>query len=481
MSDTKTKTLKYAISNSNIDLINELFTVENATNIHILNIIHRPKLYPTLELLLENNEALRNYVSKKITSYQIQSYIYRHSNIKLLNLCMTYLSSGGILQEIFNQAIYKANLVILNMLFEIGYDMDLAFDQTTIFEGYCEINDVYDSKITFDTFLYLDNIGIDILSHINKVYLNFCYANDICGLEFCLKNGVDPNDVFATIENPVNINVTKCLVVHGTDMTKLNFDAIKNFMASGNNSASIIYLIENGLDVRDYLYPLLNFCIGRSIDIIIYFVNLGMDINMMNKLLLESCCLDNIECVKFLLDSGADIHCKNNSILDFTYKYGMNYVQDNCFSISKLLISRGATSNNLTYTFCLSIIKLLVCKVDVELFTYFLDLGINLNSKFDIDAKKMFKINDAVEYILDAIVYFGQSELFKLCLKYGTNPYINNHSPLTIAVKMNQLEIIKILLYLGSVVDLNIEYIVKKSTINLLNEYQIEHKLRAKK
>lgn len=481
MTDTKPKTLKYAIANSDINLINELFTVENITTIDVFNIIRKPKLYPTLQLLLENNEALCNCVGKKITSYNIREYIYRNGNVELLKLCKTYLSSGGILQEIFDKAISKGNLVLLNMLFEIGYDMDVAFDRTTIFEGYGEINDVYDSQITFDTFLYLDNIGIDILYHINKVYLNFCYANDIRGLEFCLANGIDADFVFSKIRNPVSIDITKCLLDHGLHIDKLNFDTIKKFMSGGNNSASIIYLIENGLDTSDYLYPLLNFCIGRSIDIIIYFVNTGMDINTMNKLLLESCYLDNIECVKFLLDSGADIHCKNNSILDFTYEYGMNYVQDNCFPISKLLISRGATSNNPIYTLCLSIRKLSICKFDAELFTYFLDLGIDLNSKFDIDVKKMFKINDTVEYILDAIVYFGQTELFKLCLKYGANPHINNHTPLAIAVKMNRLEIIKILLDLGSVVDPHIEYIAKKSTINLLNEYQIDHKLRAKK
>jgi ankyrin repeat protein len=364
------------------------------------------------------------------------------------------------------------------MLFEIGYDMDSAFDETTMFNGYGTCNNVYDSQITFDTFLYLDNIGVDTLFYIDKVCLNFCYANDVAGLEFCLANGINADDIFCEIRNPVSIDIMKCLLDHELHIDKLNFDMIKKFMTGGNNSAAVIYLIENGLDTSDYLYPFLKFCIGRSIDIIGYFINSGIDINMMNKLLLRSCRLDNIDCVKFLLDSGADVHYDNNSILNFTYKYGMNYVQRNCFSISKLLIAYGAISNNPTYTFCLSIIKLSICNFDAELFTYLLDMHIDLNSKFDIDVKKTFMNNDAVEYILDAVVYFDKIDLFKLCLQHGADPYINNHSPLKISIKKNRLEIIKLLLDLGSVMDPELDYTVNQLTIDLLDQYQIHHKLK---
>jgi hypothetical protein len=146
--------------------------------------------------------------------------------------------------------------------------------------------------------------------------------------------------------------------------------------------------------------------------------------------------------------------------------------------ITKLLIKNGAVPNDPMYTFCLYIIRIRSRTFDVELFTYFLNTGINPNGKFDLKIKDKYVYEDNIEYILDAIVYVHKINLFKLCLEYGADPYINNHSPLKLAIKMNRLEMIKILLELGSTVDPNIDYHVDVATIDLLDQYQINHKLK---
>lgn len=119
-----------------------------------------------------------------------------------------------------------------------------------------------------------------------------------------------------------------------------------------------------------------------------------------------------------------------------------------------------------------TIYALRVCEYDEELFKYFLDLSIDLNNKFNVDILKCI-YNDNVEYILDVVIYFGQIDLFKLCLAYGADPYINNHNPIKTAIIENELEIIKILLDMESVVDPNFKSVVDQSTIDLLEQYQI--------
>lgn len=389
------------------------------------------------------------------------------------------LSLHTFLQRIFDQAISADNLQMLNILFEAGYDINLALNNTTIFNRMWTTNGKYMPQIKFSTFMHLEKLGINISEHVGKVCMIFCHSNDSIGLGFCLDNGVNVDHVFQLIIRPVHIEVIICLLRYNPNLNKLNLSNIEYIMGfNGDNYLSIIHLIENGLDISEYLYEFLSLCVYRSTNMLKYFINMGIDADTLNKLLPKACESGNFERVELLLANGADIHYNNNSILNFIYTdSSVKHSNKNWFNVTKLLIKNGAITNNIIYTFCAYICKISICGFDEELFTYFLELGIDVNSKFDMDVNKGYEYN-SIEYILDAIVYLGYIDLFKLCLKYGADPYINNHSPLKIAIKQNKLDIIKLLLDLGSVVNPELNCPVEQSTIDLLDTYQINHKLK---
>jgi ankyrin repeat protein len=253
-------------------------------------------------------------------------------------------------------------------------------------------------------------------------------------------------------------------------------------MGYGTNFPVVKHLIENGLDVSNYIYDLTERSISYSTHAAKYFINMGISVDELNKLLPIACNYGNIASVNLLLESGADAHYDNNYILDFMHvnSHWGYYNTDKWYTIVKILIKRGAISNNPLYTFCLYIANIYDCVFDEELFTYFLDGLINPDDKLDPNIKCTFKFDDDVTYILDAVVYLGSNQLFNLCLKYGADPFINNHMPLQLAIKYDNLVVIKILLDLGSVVDHELTYMVDVATINLLNQYSIPHKLQKK-
>lgn len=476
MASTDFIRLRNAITNSDIGLIQELFTMSNISSDSVAIIIRNPELYPTLEFLLEDNNELCNYVREIIVSdINISNYISHNITPELLHIVLSYLSSDKISQNIFDQAIYTGNLKILDILFTAGYNIDSAFNKTN-FKLHVVFGTKCEPKINFNTFMHLGKLSIDMLKYINTVCMEFCHGHDVDGLAFCLEHCIDPNYVFSEIRYLVNTDIIKCLLDHGGDLNKLKLVTIRNMMMD-NNVLAIIYLVESGLDISNYLYDLIVTCIYSPNITIKYLLNMGVSADMLNKLLLVACDAYNTEYIKLLLDHGADIHCNNNMILNYIDQYPISH-RGKTFSTAKFLIKHGAIPNDPFYTFCLYVANSHSCKFDEELFTYLLDLGIDLNSKFDLNIKKRYICQYVpVEYILDVIVSLGQLELLKLCLKYGADPYINNHSPITVAVKTNSLSMIKFLLDLDSVIDCELEYIVGKPIISLLDEYQINHKL----
>lgn len=467
-----------AIKNSDIDAVKTLFTVSHVNSRNICDILYKPELYSVLESLLKNDAELCEAVCKILTDgWYIIYRIARNITVPMLNIVLSYLSFDEFLQEIFNQAVSAGNLQVLDTLFASDYDMKLAFDKTDIFNFYNYANGKYEPNIIFSTFVHLGKLGINIVDYVNIVCMDFCYSNDVTALVFCFDNGINVDDVFSRIDHPITIEIIDCLLQYGANLNKLTLYDITRIMYHGTNWPVILYLIKNGLDTSNYLYELLTYCVKYSLDAIKYFVNLGVDIDIINKLLWKACKYTQIECVVYLLENGSDIHYKNNSILNLVH-YSINSHNNNWMDITKLLIKHGAVPNDLMYTFCLYIIMIRSHRFDVELFTYFLNTGINPNNKFDLKIKDKYVYEDNVEYILDAIVYVDKIDLLMLCLEYGADPYINNHSPLKLAIKMNRLEFINLLLKLGSIVDPDLDYCVNIATIDLLDQYQINHKLK---
>lgn len=472
--------LDYAIYNLDSNAFIKSYIISNIHDGNVYDIFRRPILYPYLELLLSNDIKLCDHVRRLIApGYRL---IYRFAteiNIQSLHIILSYLSTNELSKDICNHSIYKGNLQILDILFEFGYDIKSAFDKKIIIDAGKDSK--RDPPIKFDIFIQLEKYGVNILSNVNIVCMIFCHCDDIIGLTFCLENGSNATDIITKINNVVHIDIIKLLLNYGAHLNKFRLYNIKCIMDYGRNFSIVKYLIENGLDVSNYVFDLIIYNIIYSTEAIIYFMDKGVNIEMINKLLPIACGNGNIESVNFLLENGADIHYDDDHILDFISIYSNNYNtrgNDKWFTIVKILIKNGAICNDPLYTFCLYAINVhsSIYNIDTELFEYFLNLGIDLNNKLHLDIKE-FVYNDEVEYILDMVVDVDYIKLFTLCLKYGADPFINNHSPLRIAIQNDNLEVIKILLDMGSIVDSELDYQVDQSTIDLLDAYQINHKL----
>lgn len=465
--------LNNAIINSDTTTIKKLFTSSDVNYTNICNIICNPKLYSVLKFILENNDSVQICMRKIFSGNDIIRYVYTHINVELLYIILSYLSSDKLLENILKKAIYTGNLEILDILFESGYDIRSAFDKIAILFG-----NVYSQRIKFNAFMYLVKYGIDIMPHINSVCVIFCHDNDVAGVDFCFANGtIVADDIITKIHYPLNIDMINCLSDNGANWNKLRFDNIIYIMDTDcHNFSVIIYLIKIGLDINNYMCKLMKYSAPNSTEVITYFINSGISVDILNELLPWACAAGNIAYLEILLENGADIHYNDNSILNFICeRCVLGRYNSRWFSVANFLIKNGATSNNMTYTFCAYANKLTDILFDEELFTYFLDNGVDPNSKFDSDIKKKYIHNNEIEYILDALIDFDEIKLFKLCLKYGADPYIGNHSPLKISIRQNRLDFIKLLLDMGSIVDSESEYYIEQTTIDLLDSYQINH------
>lgn len=456
--DPRYKILIYAIKVNNIDLIIELFAVENLSSRSIIDIMSKPELYPTLEFLLESNRNNLCATIHKILKSDAINNIRRNMNLALLNMIYTYLHSDYIMERICDTALNTNQLEILDELFKLNYDIKLAIDAIMVFRKNNPSIIVCEPKISFDTYIYLEKYGVDCASYINIIGIIFYHANDINGLAYCLENDLGANYVLGQTRSSISIDSITCLLKYGADLNTLNLENICSIISTCDVNFTVIkYLVDNGLVLNKYFDELLIYTVTHKCPSIMkYLIDLGADINIEDGLILYYACRrGSIECVDFLLELGVNV-CTGSALLFVGYYTGhsrdMGY--NNWFPIAKKLLKCGATINDSMYIFCLYISRIATCVYDAELFTYFLDnLVINLNDKFDSNIKIKSGCFPDIKYILDAVAYFGPPELLKLCLAYGADPYINNHSPLEIAIYARDIEIVKILLESGSIVD----------------------------
>jgi len=441
-----THILEYAIANSHIDLFIEFFTVDNLSSNILCRIEKKPSLYPIFESVLKTNSLLVAKISDMLSCSALVLIIPEKNNIPLLNIILEYLSTDAVIQQIIYYSIITNNTNFIDIIFTYGYDIRPVFDTIKIPHA----------KIKFDTIIYLEKYNINIFPHIDDLGAMFFNLKDLPGLKFCLDNGANPNHILYWLENS-NIDTIKCLLEYDIDINCLTINQIKNIIINEDaNLNIIIYLVENGLIMNDYFDNLMIHTINTNCpQTAKYLISLGADIHFDDNLLLFCACkIGNIKFVELLLEYGA---IANDSILLFVetdltkYDNDELYIQNgyhNWFKIAKILIKHGAIITDPKYLFCIYLCRLLQTPMDEELFTILLDLGIDLNTRVD------FRITGKTnKYILESVVCCHYPELTKLCLKYGADPYINNHGPLREAIRWNNKESIKILLDLGSTLD----------------------------
>jgi ankyrin repeat protein len=471
------KILIYAIKVNNIELITELFVAENLSSRAIIDIMAKPELYPTLEFLLESNRNNLCVLVRKILKSDALYSIKRNMNVELLNIINTYLRSDYIMERICDGALNTHQLEILDELFKLGHDIKSAINAIMVFRKNNPNITVCEPKIIFDTYIYLEKYGVDCVSYINIIGIIFYHTGDIKGLEYCLENGLDANYVLGQTRSSVSVDTINCLLKYGADLNILNLENIEHIISTCDVNLSVTkYLVDNGLELNNYFNQLLLYTVTHKCYLTMaYLIDLGADVNMEDGLILYYACrLGSVECVNYIVDLGANMCTGILLFVGYTpFAYTLGYGK--WFEIAKKLLAHGAQIKNPMYIFCLYISRLAGCAYDAELFTYFLDnLCIDLNGKFDVNIKMKSGCSPDIKYILDAVVWFGPPAFLKLCLAYGADPYINNHSPLMIAIYERNFVAVKILLELGSTVDSYFVSDTSKEIIELLDGYGIK-------
>lgn len=465
--------LEYFVTLDNMDFINELFIGYGISRMVTTILISNYTLYPFLENLFQTNIITSN----TFESINVYNEIMGKSNIQLLDMIITYMPSSNNLKYIFYYALADNNLYILDILFERNYDIKLEFDKKMIFRKQNPVMEDYEQELKFITFMHLVQYGVDIFSYVDIMSMVFYYKNAMDGLKFCLENNSDTKYILDNLYYCPNIAITQCLLDYGVKINGLKFEQIKSIIGNWDGDLQlIIYLVDNGLNIWDYMNDILIYIIECGYNIILkYFISLGADINFANgELLFVAYRKGSIECLKILLKNNINIG-SDNYISKFIALELTGYtIYHNWVAMVKILLGYGIIIDGPYNLFCWYVSNIQKCRFDLELFTLILNCGIDLDNKMYSSPVLSFK----KFCILEIIVALDELELFNLCLKYGADPFINDHSPLKLAIKLNKTTIVKILLDLGSIVDINLTYEVEQEIIDLLDTYHIVHNLK---
>lgn len=472
---------KHAISTHNIELISHmLFWNHDYFFSECLDILMGDNHYDILEIILENNldRCISILDNSKIYLSNLEE-LPNKNNIQLLNIILKYLPLDNIILPLINDTFHANNTIILDILFNAGFNIKLEFDK------YISNSSLFDYfSLKKETYVHLQNYDIDLDQYINRLAELYFDTNDVPGLEFCLDFGADVDHVIKKI-NYLEGDVVKTLINRGGNINLMDPEAIKYISDDDAGMDIIIYLVDNGLNISTYITDLILTAVDMNRPIMLsYYIKMGADIHFQNDLLLfYSAYRGYIECVEILLENGANIHANNDSILLFSTRINIpehmladdedrdHHEIKNYFKIANILIKAGAVSNNYASVFCSLVLNLICTPFDKELFTYLLDQNINLSEKIDIQSLPL------TEYIFELVVAVGSIELLNMCLEYGVDLYINNASPLKIAIRYNKLESVEILLKLGCSLDENFECRTIGDIIDEVDRYGIVHKL----
>lgn len=378
------KILVYAISTSNIELFAHTCTAINISFSIIVEIMAHELLYPKFKYIIENDNVLHDTIRDLINANNIPLHNKRYCNI------IRYISDINYLQlvEFFNKALLQNNLKIIDDLFIYGLDIKLAFDKIMDLLFTNQINSIFVS-----TLIFLEKYDIDITLHINKISMGYCFNDNLDGIIFCLKYGADINHLLKlSVSYPTTTLATiKYLIEGGAEVKYLNMQSHEYRCCLD----AIVYLIDNGLDIRNYLERFIFKAIyTEDLYHLKYFINSYTDPCVYLELFLLyaiECCHINI--VEFLLNMVSP----PNNILLFTrselkkeiIKIIPDYRRYFLFRISesdkkiqmfKFLMKSGITIINPIATMQ-NYLSYSNRVIDEEFLGYFLDVGFNLNTK----------------------------------------------------------------------------------------------------
>lgn len=322
---------------------------------------------------------------------------------------------------------------MIDILFEYGLDIKSTYDK--------EVHPIdIHCKIDIETFIFLEKYAVDILPHINNIGEMYCFHNDIKGVIFCLRYGADINNLLKSIGPNTDFSTIKYLIELGADIHCLEFETVRNII----NLDSIMYLVESGLDISSWINKLVLYAIkNHNLKMIKYFINMGADIHFQHELfLLYAARLGQLDTMELLLDCGASTDTITAFFRPFCYTRIKKMIRDFDYwdrretwpLVLKFLIEYGVKIPNPTKIFG-SICRYKI-PIDEFILAYFLDIGLDLNTKCGYTIYRNEK-KTHIKSLIDYAIYFNQVDQAILFLKYGAN--LTNQS-IEFATELNNPE-----------------------------------------
>lgn len=285
--------LQYAIHTNNIQLFTHTLSENNLYRIIIIELQSRPLLCQQLELILATNCNLCTSFGNLINTMD-DNYYMRMTVMKIIIQYVTNIN-----KEIFENILYDS--VMRNDIDTIASIIISAPNIKFIWR-----RNVY-YKIDISTFIFLEENGIDITPHINKISEGYLDQNNIDGIIFCLNRGADINYLLKNIDAGTKLHIIKYLVENGADINCLSLNTISIVFALADLEI-LDFLIDSGLDISNNINDLMMLAIDNDdAELVTYCIKLGIDIHASDELFLVTAVkLNKLDVVKILLDHGSD-------------------------------------------------------------------------------------------------------------------------------------------------------------------------------
>jgi hypothetical protein len=285
--------LDYAISTENTQLFTHMLSDNNLYSMILLELQKHPILFPQLELILASNCNLCTSFGNLINSIDDIYYV----NVTTMKIIIRYITNINkeILEKIFYDSVQRNDIDTLKSIIISIPNIKFIFRRSVYF------------KIDIATFIFLEENGIDIIPHINKIGEIYLDQNNIDGLIFCLNHGASINLLLKKIDGGTKLHIIKFLIENGADVKCLGLDTISILFAL-SDLETLDFLIDSGLDITNNLNDLMMLGIENDdVDLVTYCIKLGIDIHLHNELFLGTAVkLNKLDVVKILLDHGAE-------------------------------------------------------------------------------------------------------------------------------------------------------------------------------
>lgn len=430
------------IINLRADVHMTSFSINKSDCVQLFNILSDESLQNNILDILTPDIILnlRMYLYDFIMS-MYHSVPYKLDTIKFIIKCGIFDIKSNPMHQIFSKQISKNDLHTIQYLHDMGFDTDNNFN------GIFKSNQQHIlNKITLDTVIYLEKLGVNIIQYITNIGKIMVDQNNMIGINYCMDRGANINELLVKSIDTSNVNLIKYFLGIGANVQTIHVFSITELLCFNTCIIDILSLL---LDYGWDLTSNINYLAARGIiygklDLLKYLVKMGLDIHHDNDdLLILATNNLNTNIVNYLLEGGANICTQNNSILYFYKAHGIPYVNIKInprgvtggaldyLPMFKLLVKNGAMIDDINETF-ITYTFTYAGKMDEELFLWFVDNGLNICSK------KLY----------DLIIRYNERIVAILCLQYGINLAIDSQL-VNLATKTNDLKLMEILLDLG--------------------------------